>query len=86
MDSAPTFGVHANEGGITLTPPEVQAALRQSAGKRARVTFDDGMTQSADIASVDDEAFLHSGPDGAAPACYWTRFESVRRVERPAEP
>jgi hypothetical protein len=49
--------------------------------KRARVTFDDGVVQLVDIQGVDDEGFLHSGPDGENPRGFWTRFESVRLIE-----
>ena len=48
---------------------------------RVRVTFVDGVLQRVDIAGVDDEGFVHSGPDGANPRGYWTPFESVTRVE-----
>ena len=55
--------------------------LRANVGRRVRITFDDGLIQSVDIDSVDDEGVLHSGPDGAEPKYYWTRFESITRVE-----
>ena len=60
-----------------MTPEEVRHTLNASVGKRVMVTFDDGVTQAVDISSVDDEGFVHSGPDGAEPDGYWTRFESV---------
>ena len=44
--------------------------------ERARVM------ESVDIASVDSEGFLHSGPDGVNPSYYWTRFKCVTLVER----
>ena len=47
---------------------EVQAAMLENKDKRVRVTFDDGVVQSVDIASVDSEGFLHSGPDGVNPS------------------
>jgi hypothetical protein len=64
-----------------LTPEEVQAAVLANKGKRVRVTFDDDVVQSVDIASVDSEGFLDSGPDGVDPSYYWTRFECVTLVE-----
>jgi hypothetical protein len=59
----------------------VKAVLLAAIGKRLRVTFSDGVIQSVDIASVDDEGFLHSGPNGIEPAGYWTRFDSVKAIE-----
>lgn len=50
--------------------------------KAVRITFRDDAVQSVDIASVDDEGVLHSGPDGVDPAFFWTRFEPIRLVER----
>jgi hypothetical protein len=64
-----------------VTTDEVKAALRVNVGKRVRVTFADGVIQSVDIASVDDEGVLHSGPDGIELAHWWTRFESINEVE-----
>ena len=64
-----------------MTRDEVAARLRAVKGKRVRVTFDDGVTQDVDISSVDDEGFVHSGPDGADPAGFWSRFEGVTRIE-----
>lgn len=50
-----------------MTPEEVRHALLQNESRRVRVTFADHVIQSVDIAAVDDEGFLHSGPDGAEP-------------------
>lgn len=60
----------------------MKAALATHVGNRLRVTFVDGMTQAVDIASVDDEGFLHSGADGTEPGTYWTRFDSVTKLVR----
>jgi len=68
-----------------VTPEEVKRVLLESAGQRVRITFRDDVVQSVDIASVDDEGVLHSGPDGVDPAFFWTRFESIRLVERITE-
>lgn len=68
-----------------MTPEEVKRVLLESAGQRVRITFRDDVVQSVDIASVDDEGVLHSGPDGVDPAFFWTRFESIRLVERITE-
>jgi hypothetical protein len=68
-----------------LTPEEVQSVLIKNEGTRVRVTFADGVVQSVDIASVDTEGFLHSGPDGLNPSYYWTRFDSVTLVEQLSE-
>jgi hypothetical protein len=42
-----------------------------------RVTWEDGESQNVDINGVDDEGFLHSGPNGTEQREWWTRFESV---------
>ena len=60
-----------------MTPKEVESFLRAHIGQRLRVTFSDGVIQSVDIDSVDEEGFLHSGPDGENPQSFWTRFEGV---------
>jgi len=70
---------------------EIEAALRANNRKRARITFDDGVVQVVDIHSVDDEGFVHRGPNGepelslrAEPVgsgFFWTRFGSVVSVE-----
>jgi hypothetical protein len=64
-----------------VTPQEVATVLRAHVGKRVRLTFDDGVVQSVDVGSVDDEGVLHSGPDGVEPKYYWTRFEAILQVE-----
>lgn len=60
---------------------DVRTALQVNAGRRVRITFADGVVWSVDVQAVDDEGFLHSGPDGADPAHYWTRFDSAILVE-----
>ena len=65
-----------------MTLKEVEAVLRANVGKRLRITFDDGVIQSVDVSSIDDEGFLHSGPDGVDPQGFWTRFEGVKLVKR----
>jgi hypothetical protein len=62
---------------------KTEEGLRKNEGKRVRSTFSDGVMWTADIQSVDDEGFLHSGPDGADPGFYWTRFEDAAVVEPP---
>ena len=47
-----------------MTEKEVEAALRANAGQRAHITFDDGVVQVVDIHGVDDDGFVHSGPNG----------------------
>ena len=69
-----------------MTSEEVKRALLENNGKRVRITFDDDVIQSVDIAAVDDEGVLHSGPGGVNHSFFWTRFESIRMVERAAEP
>jgi hypothetical protein len=53
-----------------MTRDEVAVRLRAVEGKRVRIVFADGVTQDVDISSVDDEGFLHSGPDGVNPAWF----------------
>jgi hypothetical protein len=64
-----------------VTPEEVKAALLVNEGKRVRITYYDGVTESVDVHSVDDEGCLHSGPDGVDPAGWWTRFDSITDVQ-----
>jgi hypothetical protein len=64
-----------------MTETEILDALNANIGKRVRITFDDGFVQSVVIGSVDEEGFLHSGPDGTDPNDFWTRFEGVTLVE-----
>jgi hypothetical protein len=64
-----------------MTPTEVADALQKNIDKRLRITFDDGIIQSVSVHSVDQEGFLHSGPDGTDPTQFWTRFEGVKLIE-----
>jgi hypothetical protein len=64
-----------------LAISEVGRVLRANVDKRLRITFTDGVIQTVDISSVDDEGFLHSGPDGIDSAAYWTQFESVAGLQ-----
>ena len=64
-----------------MTVPEILDALNANIGKTVRVTFGDGVVELVEISSVDEEGFLHSGPDGADPHGFWTRFEDVMLVE-----
>lgn len=64
-----------------MMPKDVVDILKENIGKRLRITFSDGVIQSVIIDSVDDEGFLHSGPDGNDPQDFWTRFEDVTLLE-----
>jgi hypothetical protein len=64
-----------------MTETEIIDALNANIGKRVRLTCDDGIIQTVEIGSVDDEGFLHSGPEGTDPNDFWTRFECVTLVE-----
>jgi hypothetical protein len=64
-----------------MTEKEIIDVLRPNIGKRVRVTFEDGVTQSIDISSVDEEGFVHSGPNGDNPDGFWSRFEGVIAIE-----
>lgn len=48
----------------SLSNSEVEQVLRANLDRRLRITFTDGVIQNVAIGSVDDEGFLHSGPDG----------------------
>lgn len=67
------------------TPPtsikEIADTLRANEGRRVRLTYDDDVVQVVEIWGVDDEGFLHSGPNGSDPRDYWTRFDSIKRIE-----
>jgi hypothetical protein len=67
-----------------MTPEDVRDALLRNVSKRVRVSFADGVVQNVDVSSVDDEGFVHSGPDGEKPSHFWTRFESVTYVDEGA--
>jgi hypothetical protein len=69
------------KGTINVAPDEVKASLLANEGKRVRITYIDGVIESVDVHSVDDEGCLHSGPDGAEPAGWWTRFDSIIDVQ-----
>jgi hypothetical protein len=64
-----------------MTRDEVVRTLRERVGRRVRVTFADGDVLRVDVAAVDDEGFLHSGPDSEHPAFHWTPFESIALVQ-----
>jgi hypothetical protein len=46
---------------------QILDALNDNVGKRARITFDDGVVQSVLIDCVDEEGFLHSGRTASIP-------------------
>jgi len=50
-------------------------------GKRVRLKFADEVVQTVVVGSVDDEGFLHSGPDFADAFAFWTRFEGVELLD-----
>jgi hypothetical protein len=57
-----------------------EQVLSANLEKRVSITFTDGIVWNVDIRSVDQEGFLHSGPDGIEPDGYWSRFGSVVEV------
>ena len=65
-----------------MTLKEIKAVIHANVGKRVRVTLENGVVQSVDITSVDEEGFVHSGPDGHNPDEYWTPFDGVKLVEQ----
>ena len=70
---------------LEMTRAEVREALRANIGKQLRITLGDGIVQSVDIGSVDDEGFLHSG-HGDQRNHNWTRFEEVKHIHRRLSP
>jgi len=65
-----------------MNSDEIRRLLEARIGRRVRIEFSDGVTQAVDVGSVDDEGFLHSGPDGGDPRHFWTRFESVKSLKQ----
>lgn len=69
----------------SMTRKDVEAILSPKVGekidRRFRIKFSDGVTQSVNVDSMDDEGVLHSGPDGTEPQGYWTRFEDIDAIE-----
>jgi hypothetical protein len=63
-----------------VTLAEIIEFLRAQEGKRVLVTWSDGVSQRVDINAVDDEGFLHSGPEGIEQRDWWTRFEDVKAL------
>lgn len=67
---------------LCMDVEEIRQTLTANIGRRLRIEFGDGVTQSVEIGSVDDEGFLHSGPQaGGDSRGFWTRFESVRSIQ-----
>ncbi|QNI35374.1 hypothetical protein [Edaphobacter albus] len=60
---------------------EILDVLHANIGQHLRITFTDGIVQSVEIDSVDDEGFLHGGPEGGNPQAFWTRFENIALIE-----
>jgi hypothetical protein len=65
-----------------MTIDEVRETVVANAGKTLRITFSDGIVHSLVIGAVDNEGFLHSGENGTDPQRWWSRFESVKLIER----
>jgi len=60
---------------------EIQSVVKANVGKKVRVVWNDRIIQWVDVASCDDEGFMHSGPDGENPSTYFTRFDTVERID-----
>jgi hypothetical protein len=60
---------------------EIKRTLGANIGRRVRIEFVDGVAQWVETGAVDDEDFLHCGPDGGDARDFWTRFESVNSVQ-----
>lgn len=71
--------------GGALSLSEIVALLTLNLGRSLNITFGDGVTQLVVIGSVDDEGFLHSGPDDPDPMAFWTRFEDVTSIDAAGE-
>ena len=59
---------------------DIEQFLRLNEGKCVRITFLGGLVQRVIIGSVDDEGFVHSGPEGTERDAYWSDFEGVESV------
>ena len=66
--------------------------LCASVGKRIRILFTDGLRESVEVDSVDEEGFVYRGPEPSTyarnfelvtpnPACYWTPFGAIASLE-----
>jgi hypothetical protein len=63
-----------------MSREQIIEILAANIDKWVQVTFDDGHVESITVQSVDDEGFLHSGPDGINPGFYWSIFDEVTAV------
>jgi len=63
-----------------MTVKQIRDILFKNMDKRLQITFADDVVQSVDINAVDDEGFLHSGPDGIEQRFWWTRFEDIKSI------
>ena len=65
---------------MEMTVKQIRDILSASIGKRLQITFADDAIQCVDINAVDDEGFLHSGPDGIEQQFWWTRLEDIKSI------
>jgi hypothetical protein len=64
-----------------MTVEQVKETLRTHEGRRLRITYFDDKSWSVDVDGVDEDGFLHSGPEGAGQRHYWTRYEDVKFID-----
>jgi len=64
-----------------MTRDEVMNRLAEFKKGRIRITYSDGVVESVDIHSIDEDGILHSGPDGKEPARWWTHFGYIKAID-----
>jgi hypothetical protein len=74
---------------------DAQRFLEANVGKRIRIVFTDGLSESVEVNWVDGEGFGYSGPESTAyprnfelvapnPERYWTPFIAIASLEASA--
>ena len=78
-----------------MASDDAKRILCASVGKRIRILFTDGLRESVEVDSVDEEGFVYRGPEPSTyarnfelvtpnPACYWTPFGAIASLESSA--
>ncbi|HEY8996640.1 MAG TPA: hypothetical protein VIM60_02005 [Edaphobacter sp.] len=69
---------------MNMTVEQIKEILRTYTGMRLRIIYFDDKAWSVDVDCVDEDGFLHSGPEGAGQRQYWTRYEAVKFIDTEA--
>src|SRR5271167_1228275 len=75
-----------------MASDDAKRILSASVGRRIRILFTDGLRESVEVDSVDEEGFVYRGPEPSMyarnfelvtpnPACYWTPFGAIASLE-----